>query len=72
MAKIERTLADNFWDLRDDAYDHPKRWESVGVEGVFQFLAELVERQEASGSSIDWRVVRDGMIAWRQDAHTAE
>lgn len=66
MAKAERRLVDNFWDLRDDAYDYPERWEDVTVEGVLQRLAELVEEAEERGESIDWwRDVGERMIAWR-------
>ena len=66
MANVERTLADNFWDLRDDAYDHPARWQGVGAEAVFQRLAEYVEVAEGRGGPIDWRRdVAERMIAWR-------
>lgn len=66
MAMVERRLVDSFWDLRDDAYDHPDRWEGVTAEMVFQQLAEYVEAAEERGGSIDWRRdVAERMIAWR-------
>lgn len=65
MASGERRLVDNFWDLRDDAYDHPDRWEGVEAEALFQRLAEYVEEAEESGEHIDWRAVVERMIAWR-------
>jgi hypothetical protein len=37
---------DSFWDLRDDAYDHPGRWQGVTAEALFQRLAEYVEEAE--------------------------
>ncbi|TCC30530.1 hypothetical protein [Kribbella sindirgiensis] len=66
MVSVERRLVDNFWDLRDDAYDHPGRWEGVTAAALFQRLAEYVEEAEESGEPIDWRRgVADRMIAWR-------
>ncbi len=60
-----RRLVDNFWDLRDDAYDHPDRWVGVTAETVFQGLAEFIEAAEERGE-IDWRRdVVEPMIAWR-------
>jgi hypothetical protein len=53
MANVERRLADNFWDLRDDAYDHPARWKGVTAETVFQRLAEYVEEAEERGEPIE-------------------
>lgn len=62
----ERRLVDNFWDLRDDAYDHPDRWQGVTAEALFQRLAEYVEEAEQGGEPIDWwRDVTVRMIAWR-------
>jgi hypothetical protein len=66
MADVERRLVDNFWDLRDDAYDHPGRWKGVTAADLFQRLAEYVEDAEERGEPIDWRRgVTDRMIAWR-------
>lgn len=66
MAGNERRLADIFWDLRDDAYDHPDRWEGVNAEALFQRLAQYVEEAEGSGASFDpGRDVATRMIAWR-------
>jgi hypothetical protein len=66
MANVERRLVDNFWDLRDDAYDHPGRWQGVTAEAVFQRLAECVEAAEQRGEPIDWwRDVAERIIAWR-------
>lgn len=66
MANVERRLVDNFWDLRDDAYDHPARWEGVTAETLFQALAEYVQEAEERGGPIDWgRDVVEPMIAWR-------
>lgn len=66
MGNVERRLADSFWDLRDDAYDHPLRWQGVAAESLFQRLAEYVEAAEERGSPIDWqRDVTDRLIAWR-------
>ena len=66
MANQERRLVDNFWDLRDDAYDHPERWQGIEAEAIFQVLATLVEQEEESGDSVDWRAVANRMIAWRE------
>jgi hypothetical protein len=66
MNDVARRLVDNFWDLRDDAYDHPGRWQGVTGEAVFQRLAEYVEAAEERGEPIDWqRDVTDQLIAWR-------
>ena len=66
MANVERRLVDNFWDLRDDAYDHPDRWEGVTAEEVFQRLAGFIEEAEGRAEPIDWwRDVTARMIAWR-------
>lgn len=66
MKDVERRLSDNFWDLRDHAYDHPGRWHGVTAEAVFQRLAEAVEQAEESGASLDWRRdVVEALIAWR-------
>ncbi|MCB2413738.1 hypothetical protein LGT39_12880 [Demequina sp. TTPB684] len=60
-------LADNFWDLRDDASDHPDRWVGVVAESVFQRLAELVEAAQEHGE-VHWRRdVVQPMIAWRSN-----
>ena len=65
MATSERRLADNFWDLSDDA-DHPERWEGVTAEAVLQRLAEFVEEPEERGEPIDWwQDVAQRMIDWR-------
>lgn len=73
MANVERRLVDNFWDLRDDAYDHPDRWEGVTPEQVFQQLAAFVEEAEDRGTPIDWgRDVVVRMIAWRAANSEAE
>jgi len=55
MATTERRVVDSFWDLSDDAYDHPERWEGVTDETLFQRLAEFVEEVEERGEPIDWR-----------------
>ncbi|MEJ2578529.1 MAG: hypothetical protein P8Z68_05460 [Kineosporiaceae bacterium] len=66
MANVERRLADSFWDLRDDAYDHPARWQGVTAEALFQRLAEFVEETENRGEPIDWwHAVAERMIACR-------
>lgn len=66
MENVERRLVDSFWDLRDDACDHPRRWQGVSAEALFQRLAEYVEKAEESGKPIDWRRdVAERMIAWR-------
>ncbi|TDE92449.1 hypothetical protein EXU48_12850 [Occultella glacieicola] len=65
MADVERRLVDNFWDLRDDAYDHPGRWQGVTAEMLFQRLAEYVEEAEERDDPIDWRDVAARMLAWR-------
>lgn len=49
MATSERRLADNVWDLRDDAHDHPERWAGVTVEAVLRRLAAFVEEAEKRG-----------------------
>ncbi|WP_030529661.1 hypothetical protein [Phycicoccus jejuensis] len=65
MPEYEPRLADAFWDLRDDAYDHPERWQ-VSASDIFQRLAELVETAEDSGGLIDWRRdVAESMLRWR-------
>lgn len=66
MGNVERRLADTFWDLRDDAHNHPVRWHGVTAEFLFQRLDEYVEAAEELGRSIDWqRDVADRLIAWR-------
>lgn len=65
VTSVERRLADSFWDLRDDAHDHPDRWQAVTAEALFQHLAECVEDAEARGEPIDWVGVTDRMVAWR-------
>ena len=66
MASPERRLVNSLWDLRDDAYDHPERWNGVTAEAVFQRLAEGVEEAGERGEPIDWsRDVAARMIAWR-------
>lgn len=65
MADFERRLVDNFWDLRDDAYDHPARWEGVTAEAIFQRLAECVEAAEQRGEIDWWTDVAEPMLAWR-------
>jgi hypothetical protein len=66
MTNVERRLVDSFWDLRDDAYDHPGRWQGVTAEALFQRLAEYVEEAEERAVPIDWRRdVAERMIAWR-------
>lgn len=56
---------DNFWDLRDDAYDHPARWQGLTADSLFQRLALYVEEAEESGEPLDWRGITERMIAWR-------
>ena len=58
-------IADNFWDLRDDAVDHPDRWDGVKAVDLFQRLAECVEEAEERGGPMDWLAVRTKMIDWR-------
>ncbi len=66
MANPDRSTADNFWDLRDHAFDNPDLWQGLTAEVLFQTLAEYVETAEASGESIDWRRdVTDRLISWR-------
>jgi hypothetical protein len=66
MASVERRLVDSFWDLRDDAYDHPERWQGVTAEELFQRLAQYVEEADERGAPIDWsQDVAVRMIAWR-------
>lgn len=60
-----RRLVDNFWDLRDDAYDHPDRWQGVTALDLFQRLAECVEEAEDQGGPIDWVRVRTKILDWR-------
>ncbi|NYJ02231.1 hypothetical protein HNR19_002929 [Nocardioides thalensis] len=55
MTNVERRLADNFWDLRDDAYDNPVRWRGVTAEVLFERMAEYVEAAEERGEPIDWQ-----------------
>jgi hypothetical protein len=65
MAMAERRLVDSFWDLRDDAHDHPGRWQGVTAEALFQRLAEYVEEAEERGEPIHWQPdVVERMIAW--------
>jgi hypothetical protein len=66
MAMLERRLVDSFWDLRDDAYDHPARWRGVTAEALFQRLAQYIEEAEERGAPIHWeRDVAERIIAWR-------
>ena len=62
---------DSFWDLRDDAYDHPGRWEGLTAEALFQRLAECVQEAEERGSLIDWPGVAERMLARRDDQGSA-
>ncbi|KAA1423173.1 hypothetical protein F0U47_20245 [Nocardioides antri] len=71
MANSERRIVDSFWDLRDDAYDNPDRWQGVTAEALFQRLAEYVENAEERGEPIDWRGVAERLIAWRASEHGA-
>lgn len=57
MANVERRLVDSFWDLRDDACDHPGRWQGVTPEALLQRLAHYVEEAEERGEPMDWRGV---------------
>lgn len=66
----EWRVADNFWDLRDDTYDHPKRWEGATPIDIFQRLSEVVQEAEEQGP-IDWWAVSQRMIAWRVDETAA-
>jgi hypothetical protein len=61
---MDRRLCDDFWDLRDDAYDHADRWQGISAEAIFQRLAQLVEDAEERGA-IDWHGVTRALIAWR-------
>ena len=61
----ERRLVDTFWDLRDDAYDHPDRWRDLSAEAIFQRLAESLERSGDCEQPIDWTDVRQEMKTWR-------
>jgi hypothetical protein len=72
MADIPYTIADSFWDLRDDAFDHPRRWPGVDPVDVFQCMAEAVEAAESSGEPIDWRRVTQRVITWRADQEIAD
>jgi hypothetical protein len=66
MATSVPRIVDSFWDLRDDAYDHPARWQGVTAEALFQQLAQYVQEAEERGEPIDWwRDVAERMIAWR-------
>ncbi|GAB4064966.1 hypothetical protein GCM10028777_13050 [Angustibacter speluncae] len=65
MPSIERRLADAFWDLRDDPYDHPGRRRGVTPEDLFQRLAEWVEDAEGRGVEVDWDDVSRRLLAWR-------
>jgi hypothetical protein len=58
MANVERRIVDNFWDLRDDAYDHPGRCKGVTAEALFQRLAEYVEDAEERGALLAARRMR--------------
>lgn len=62
---------DSFWDLRDDAYDHPGRWEGLTAEALFQRLAECVEEAEERAEPLDWPWVAERMLAWRDDQGSA-
>lgn len=65
-------LVDAFWNLRDDAYDHPQRWAGANAEMLFQKLAESVEQAEERGMSVDrWQDVAEHLIAWRKTASDA-
>ena len=66
MGRTERRVVDSFWDLRDDAHDHPDRWKRVTPEELFQKLAEYVEEAEERGPTIDWGPdVTERLLAWR-------
>lgn len=68
MAAAKRRLVDSFWDLRDNAYDHPERWHGVSADEIFQRLSEYVEAAAERGEPIDWqRDVAERLIAWRAD-----
>ena len=66
----ERRLVDNFWDLRDDACDHPDRWQDVTAEEIVQRLPECVREAEERGEPFDWWTgIAERMIAWRAAEH---
>ena len=65
VVNADRRLVDSFWDLRDDACDHPERWQGASAEEIFQRLAEFVEKAEERSEPIDWRDIAVQMIAWR-------
>lgn len=66
MGISQRRLSDSFWDLRDDAHDHPARWQGLNAEAVFQRLAECVEAAEEKEQPVDWqRDVTEPLVAWR-------
>ncbi|NYF10133.1 hypothetical protein HDC94_001289 [Leifsonia sp. AK011] len=60
-----RRLSDEFWDLRDDAYDAPARWSGVTAEQVFQRLAESVEAAEGAGEIDATRDLSAVLKRWR-------
>lgn len=61
-------VLDVFWDLRDDAYDHPESWRGVEAEEVFSRLGEFVEGYVDRSASIDWWGVRTSMVNWRAES----
>jgi hypothetical protein len=54
------------WDLRDDAYDHPREWKAVTAEAVFQAVGDVLERAIDAGGNMDWKlfptVVREALL----------
>lgn len=63
----ERRIADAFWDLRDDAFDHPDAWEGVRAEVIFQQLAQRVEDAEERGEPLDLSRIAQQLVDWRTE-----
>ena len=62
-----RRLSDEFWDLRDDAYDAPVRWSGVTAEQIFQRLAESAEAAEGAAEIDATPDVSINLKRWRTE-----
>ena len=64
---IQRRPSDEFWDLRDDAYDAPERWTGVTAYDIFQRLGEVVEAAEETTQNDVIRDVSANLKQWRTE-----
>jgi hypothetical protein len=53
QASLE-AMASAIWDLRDHSYDHPKQWEDVDAQSVFQIMAQIIDGAIDADADMDW------------------